>query len=101
MTNTIASTPIAVARAARGWRGAAIIMMALALCPALTVGQNPPAAPDMELGKKVFAQNCIGCHGGNTPAVDVHDPLQPHKDLLRVYSDADIHNVTAFLVTLK
>jgi cytochrome c oxidase cbb3-type subunit 3 len=38
---------------------------------------------------------------GNTPAVDVHDPLQPHKDLLRVYSDADIHNVTAFLVSLK
>ena len=38
---------------------------------------------------------------GNTPSVEVHDPLQPHKDLLRVYSDADIHNVTAFLVTLK
>src|SRR5471032_1183233 len=38
---------------------------------------------------------------GNTPAVEVHDPLQPHKDLLRVYSDAEIHNVTAFLVTLK
>jgi cytochrome c oxidase cbb3-type subunit 3 len=38
---------------------------------------------------------------GNTPAVEVHDPLQPHKDLLRVYTDADIHNVTAFLVTLK
>ncbi len=28
---------------------------------------------------------------GNTPAVEVHDPLQPHKDLLRVYTDADIH----------
>lgn len=38
---------------------------------------------------------------GNTPAVEVHDPLQPHKDLLRVYTDADIHDVTAFLVTLK
>ncbi len=38
---------------------------------------------------------------GDTPKVEVHDPLQPHKDLLRTYSDADIHNVTAFLVTLK
>ena len=28
-------------------------------------------------------------------------PLQPHRDLLRTYADADIHNVTAFLVTLK
>ena len=38
---------------------------------------------------------------GDTPKVDIHDPLQPHRDLLRVYRDADIHNVTAFLVTLK
>jgi mono/diheme cytochrome c family protein len=38
---------------------------------------------------------------GDTPKVDVHDPLQPHKDLLRTYADSDIHNVTAFLVTLK
>ena len=38
---------------------------------------------------------------GETPKVEVHDPLQPHRDLLRGYSDADIHNVTAYLVTLK
>ena len=38
---------------------------------------------------------------GDTPKVDIHDPLQPHKDLLRVYADSDIHNVTAYLVTLK
>ena len=38
---------------------------------------------------------------GDTPKVDVHDPLQPHKDLLGLYTDADIHNVTAYLVTLK
>jgi cytochrome c oxidase cbb3-type subunit 3 len=33
--------------------------------------------------------------------VEVNDPLAPHKDLLRKYTDADIHNVTAFLATLK
>ena len=38
---------------------------------------------------------------GDTPKVEVHDPLQPHKDLLRTYSDTDIHNVTAYLATLK
>jgi len=38
---------------------------------------------------------------GDTPKVEIHDPLQPHKDLLRTYSDAEIHNVTAYLVTLK
>ena len=38
---------------------------------------------------------------GDIPKVEVHDPLQPHKDLLRVYSDKDIHDVTAYLVTIK
>src|SRR5262245_31018164 len=38
---------------------------------------------------------------GSKTAVDVQDPLKPHKDLLTVYSDADIHNVTAYLVTVK
>jgi len=36
-----------------------------------------------------------------TPKVEIHDPLAPHKDLLRTYSDTDIHNLTAYLVTLK
>src|SRR5205823_4111606 len=38
---------------------------------------------------------------GETPRVEIHDPLQPHRDLLRTYTDKDIHNVTAYLVTLK
>jgi mono/diheme cytochrome c family protein len=38
---------------------------------------------------------------GATPKVEVHDPLQAHTDMLGKYTDADIHNVTAYLVTLK
>jgi cytochrome c oxidase cbb3-type subunit 3 len=38
---------------------------------------------------------------GETPQVVIHDPLQPHKDLLPTYTDRDIHNLTAFLVTVK
>jgi cytochrome c oxidase cbb3-type subunit III len=38
---------------------------------------------------------------GDTPKVDVHDPLQPHKALLPVYTDKNIHDLTAFLVNLK
>jgi cytochrome c oxidase cbb3-type subunit 3 len=38
---------------------------------------------------------------GSVPAVEVQDPLKAHTDLLAKYSDADIHNVTAYLVTLK
>jgi len=38
---------------------------------------------------------------GDTPAVQIDDPLQAHKDMLHLYTDADIHNVTAYLVTLE
>jgi cytochrome c oxidase cbb3-type subunit 3 len=38
---------------------------------------------------------------GDAPRVEVHDPIQAHRDLLHVYTDKDIHNVTAYLVTLK
>jgi mono/diheme cytochrome c family protein len=35
------------------------------------------------------------------PRVVVTDPLQAHRDLLKDYKDFDIHDVTAYLVTLK
>ncbi len=38
---------------------------------------------------------------GDSPVVVVSDPLAAHARLLRQYTDADIHNVTAYLVTLK
>jgi mono/diheme cytochrome c family protein len=38
---------------------------------------------------------------GETPTVVVNDPLQPHKDLLPKYTDKDIHDLTAYLVTVK
>ena len=38
---------------------------------------------------------------GETPKVEVRDPLLRHRELLRTYTDDEIHNLTAFLVTLK
>jgi mono/diheme cytochrome c family protein len=38
---------------------------------------------------------------GDVPKVEIHDPLQPHKEMLKVYTDKDIHDVTAYMVTLK
>jgi cytochrome c oxidase cbb3-type subunit III len=38
---------------------------------------------------------------GDQPHVEVHEPMQPHLDLLPVYTDKEIHDVTAYLVTLK
>lgn len=37
----------------------------------------------------------------NGTTVEVKDPLVAHRELLPTYSDAEIHNLTAFLVTLK
>ena len=39
--------------------------------------------------------------GAAPPHVEIHDPLKAHTEMLRQYTDADIHNVTAYLVTLK
>jgi len=44
---------------------------------------------------RTFARN------GDVPKLEIRDPLQPHRDLVRKYTDRDIHNVTAYLVTLK
>jgi cytochrome c oxidase cbb3-type subunit 3 len=39
--------------------------------------------------------------GENGVKVDVHDPLDGHLRLMHEYTDADIHNVLAYLETLK
>ena len=38
---------------------------------------------------------------GDLPKVVLKDPIQAHYDMLPKYTDADIHNLTAYLVTLK
>ena len=38
---------------------------------------------------------------GDVPKVQVHDPMQGHRDLLAQYTDKDVHDLTAYLVTLK
>jgi cytochrome c oxidase cbb3-type subunit 3 len=38
---------------------------------------------------------------GDVPKVEFRDPREGHRKLLPVYTDKDIHDVTAYLVTLK
>ena len=38
---------------------------------------------------------------GDVPKVVVTDPLQAHFDLLPKWTDTDMHNMTAYLATLK
>jgi mono/diheme cytochrome c family protein len=38
---------------------------------------------------------------GDNPKVELHDPLHGHRNLLASYTDKDIHDVTAYLVTIQ
>jgi cytochrome c oxidase cbb3-type subunit 3 len=38
---------------------------------------------------------------GDAPRIEIRDPKTPHKKLLATYTDKEIHDVTAYLVTLK
>src|SRR5262245_829563 len=38
---------------------------------------------------------------GVEPKVEINDPLKPHRELLPKYTDVEIHDITAYLVTLK
>jgi cytochrome c oxidase cbb3-type subunit 3 len=38
---------------------------------------------------------------GPVPKIDINDPLHAHRALLAEYSDKDMHDVTAYLATLK
>jgi cytochrome c oxidase cbb3-type subunit III len=53
----------------------------------------------------VFKDMSGGYHSysraGDFPKVEVHNPLQVHTDMMKTLSDDDMHNVTAYLATLK
>jgi mono/diheme cytochrome c family protein len=38
---------------------------------------------------------------GDEPKVVIHDPLESHRRLLAVYTDKQIHDITAYLETIK
>jgi cytochrome c oxidase cbb3-type subunit III len=38
---------------------------------------------------------------GDSPKIELRDPLKAHRDLLTVLTDKEMHDVTAYLVTLK
>ena len=93
-------------RGGRGGRGPTFNV------PPTTVTVTPATGPKVE-GRLVriddFLVTLTDSEGGqrsirrdgDVPKVEIHDPLQPHKDLLPTYTDKQIHDITAYLVTLK
>jgi mono/diheme cytochrome c family protein len=37
----------------------------------------------------------------DSPKVEIHDPIAAHREMLRKYNDKDIHDITAYLESLK
>lgn len=43
----------------------------------------------------------ISREGGDAPTVEVHDPLDAHRRIASTLDEKDMHNVTAYLATIK
>ena len=56
---------------------------------------------DVTLYDPASGQTRAWLRGGDAPKVVVSDPLQAHVDQLSKWTDADVHNVTAYLASLK
>jgi len=50
---------------------------------------------DADAGQRTFRRD------GDSPKVEIHDALKPHRDLLPGYTDKEIHDLTSYLVTVK
>lgn len=56
---------------------------------------------EVTLFEPASAQMRTWLRNGDTPRVVVSDPLQAHMDMLTKWTDPDMHNMTAFLASLK
>ena len=80
---------------------------------AITVAVTPPSGQavtgalvrltdfDVTLYDPASAQTRSWLRTGDVPRVVVTDPLQAHVDMWKRWTDADMHNMTAYLASLK
>ena len=92
----------------RGGRGSAAASntAATTVTVTLTNGQKVSGTLDRVDDFSVSLRDASGAYHsfsreGNDPKVEINDPLKPHVELLAKYTDADIHNITAYLASLK
>lgn len=61
----------------------------------MSISEYVVTLKDSSGARRSFARN------GDSPKVVTKDPLQAHIDMFQKWTDTDIHNLTAYLVTLK
>jgi mono/diheme cytochrome c family protein len=83
-------------------------------------GQQPAADPAVvKRGLDIFTSNCAACHGidavtireadgarhtvnrRDAVKVEIKDPLQAHADRMKVLTDRQMHDLTAYLAGVK
>lgn len=80
---------------------------AITITVTLPSGQSFTGTPDRIDEFHVAFHDSTGAYrsfareSDTNPKVEMHDPLKAHVDMLGKYTDGDIHNVTAYLVTLQ
>jgi len=89
-------------RSGFGGRGGGRGMATLTLASGEKITGSPLRVTDFDVTlrladgtTKTWARN----HG--VPKVDIVDPLQAHIDIMMKLTDTDMHNLTAYLATLK
>ena len=93
-------------RGGRGGANAASVRAAVTVTVTLASGEKVSGTLDRVDDFSVSLHDSAGeyhsfTREGEVPKVEIHDPLKAHTELLAKYTDADIHNVTAYLATLK
>lgn len=69
--------------------------------PGKTVTGRLEYLDDFEVAVRDATGEYHGFHRGAAVKVDVKDPLEGHVKLMKAFSDTDLHDVLAYLVTLK
>jgi cytochrome c oxidase cbb3-type subunit 3 len=87
----------------RGGRGGGSVVTATITPPSGEKVQGRLVRIDDFLVTLVLADETIRSfrRDGDVPKIEINDPLAGHKALLAVLTDKDMHDVTAFLATLK
>jgi cytochrome c oxidase cbb3-type subunit 3 len=106
LQNIWVSGGVAAGRGGRGGRGGGSIAVPVTVTVALPSGEKVEG----QLRRlDDFIVTLVEADGtersfrreGDRPKVEIRDPLQGHRDLLAVLTDRNMHDVTAYLVTLK
>ena len=87
--------------------------------PGQPVFADKPRTADVTVGDKIVSGEIVNvsdylitlkrgdgsvvsfARNGARPSVTIHDPLQAHLDMLPKWTDRNMHDVTAYLVTIK